>query len=224
MNKKGISDDIPPIFFNGTLYSSGEDKANVLNDYFIQQSTLDNPNENTPNVEYTDSEITDIILTHAGVHSVIFFIFLDKSKATGPDMIHNKLLIATVDINKEPLTILFNHCLNEGIFPNIWKIAHVTPLHKKGPENLCNNYCPISLLSCVGKVLERCVHSRVLNYLTVNNIITQSQSRFMTGDSTVNQLTSIYHDLCTSFDQGITTQSIFFDISKAFDRVWHKGL
>ena len=48
-------------------------------------------------------------------------------------MIHNKLLIATVDIITEPLTIrLFNRCLNEGIFPNIWKIAHVTPLHKKG--------------------------------------------------------------------------------------------
>jgi len=130
-------------------------------------------------------------------------------------MSHNKLLIATVDIITEPLTILFNRCLNEGIFPNIWKIAHVTPLHKKGPENLCNNYRPVSLLSCVGKVLERCVHSRVLNYLKVNNIITQSQSGFMSGDSTVNQLTSIYHDLCTSFDQGITTQSIFFDLSKA---------
>ena len=174
-----------------------------MNDYFIQQSTLDNPNENTPNVEYTDSEFTDIILTHADVHSVI--IFLDNSKATGPDMIHNKLLIATADIITEPLTILFNRCLNEGIFPNIWKFAHVTPLHKKGPENLCNNYRPISLLSCVGKVLERCVHSRVLNYLKVNEIITQSQSGFMPGDSTVNQLTSIYHDLCTSFDFFLST-------------------
>ena len=122
------------------------------------------------------------------------------------------------------IVILFNRCLNEGIFPNIWKIAHVTPLHKKGPENLCNNYRPISLLRCVGKVLERCVHSCVLNYLKVNNIITPSQSGFTPGDSTVNQLTSTYHDLCTSFDQGITKQSIFFDISKAFDRVWHKGL
>ena len=56
--------------------------ANVLNDYFIQQSTLDNPNENTPNVEYTDSEITDNILTHADVHSVIKK--LDKLKAKGP--------------------------------------------------------------------------------------------------------------------------------------------
>ena len=38
-----------------------EDKANSLNDYFIQQSTLDNPNENTSDVQYTNSEITDNI-------------------------------------------------------------------------------------------------------------------------------------------------------------------
>ena len=127
MNKKGISDNIPPIFFIGTLYSSSEDKANALNDYFTQQSTLDNPNENTPNVEHTDSEITDTILTLADVHNAIKH--LDKSRATGPDMIYNELLIAIVDIITEPLTILFNRCLNEGIFPNIWQTAHVTPLH-----------------------------------------------------------------------------------------------
>ena len=61
MNEKGISDDIPPISFNGSLYSSSEHKANVFNDYFIQQSTLGNPNENTSDVQYTNSEITDNI-------------------------------------------------------------------------------------------------------------------------------------------------------------------
>ena len=78
------------------------------------------------------SEITDIIPTQADVHNVIiFFFFLDKSKATGTDMIHNKLMIATVDFITESLPMLFNRCLNEGIFPNICKIAHVTPLCKK---------------------------------------------------------------------------------------------
>ena len=67
MNKKGIY-----------LYSSSEDKANAFNIYFIQQSTLDNPN--TPNVEYTDSEITDIILTHADVHRVILKNRLKKNR------------------------------------------------------------------------------------------------------------------------------------------------
>ena len=125
--KKGISDDIPPISFSGTLHSSSKDQANAFKDYFIQQSSLDNPNENTPDVEHTDSEITDIILTLADVHNAIKH--LDKSRATGPDMIYNELLIAIVDIITEPVTILFSRCLNEGIFPNIWQTAHVTPLH-----------------------------------------------------------------------------------------------
>ena len=101
------------------MYSCSKHKANAFNGYFIQQSTLDNPNENTPDVECTDSEITDIP-THADEHNVI--INLAKSKATGPDMIHNKVLIATADIITEPLTIIFNRCLNDGIFPNIWNI------------------------------------------------------------------------------------------------------
>jgi len=92
-----------PSFFNGILYSSSEDKANVFNDYFIQHSTLDNPNKNTPYVGYTDSEVTDIILTHSDVRNAITN--LDNSKAAGPDMIHNKLLIATVDVITEPLSI-----------------------------------------------------------------------------------------------------------------------
>ena len=82
----------------------------------------------------------------------------------------------------------------------------------------CNNYRPISLLSCIGKVLEKCIHKHVYNFLQYN-IITQSQSGFIPGDSTVNQLLCIYNDLCSSFDKGITTQAVYLDISKAFDRV-----
>ena len=51
-----------------------------------------------------------------------------------------------------------------------------------------------------------------------------SKTGFIPGDSTVNQLVCIYNDLCSAFDSGTTAQAVFFDISKAFDRVWHKGL
>ena len=112
----------------------------------------------------------------------------------------------------EPLTYLFNQSLNEGIFPTVWKTAHVTPIHKKGDKEQCTNYRPISLLSCVGKTLEKCVHYHVSNYLNANQIITLSQSGFTPKDSTVYQLLSIYDDFCKSFDSEITTQAIFFDI------------
>ena len=33
-----------------------------------------------------------------------------------------------------------------------------------------------------------------------------------------------YNDLFSSVDKGITTQAVYLNISKAFDRVWHMGL
>ena len=68
------------------------------------------------------------------------------------------------------------------------------------------------------------IHKHVYNFLQYNNIITQSQSGFIPGDSTVNQLLCIYNDSFSSFDKGITMQAVYLDISKAFDRVWHTGL
>ena len=149
---------------------------------------------------------------------------LDANKAVGPDLIHNKLLLASADYISEPLSIIFNKCLYESRFPCSWKTAHVTPIHKKGPKNTCNNYRPISLLSCVGKLFEKCVQKHIFNYLRENDILTHSQSGFIPGDSTINQLLSIYNDLCSAMDIKRTTQAVYLDISKAFDRVWHKGL
>ena len=62
---------------------------------------------------------------------------LSTAKATGPDQIHNIIIIFLngAGIISEPLTFLFNRSLNEGIFPTIWKTAHVTPIHKKVTKN-----------------------------------------------------------------------------------------
>ena len=43
-------------------------------------------------------------------------------------------------------------------------------------------------------------------------------------NSTVNQLVDIYNTFCRALDDGKEVRAIFCDISKAFDRVWHKGL
>ena len=62
------------------------------------------------------------------------------------------------------------------------------------------------------------------NFLQANKLITPSQSGFIPGNSTVNQLVCIYNELCSSFGSGITTQAVYSDISKAYDRVWNKCL
>ena len=221
--KKGSqAEGIPPIEHNGTLHYNNKDKANVFNEIFVSQSSLDDPNSPLPHVDFHAQDLSEIQISEQDVKNEIKKLTLNK--ATGPDKIHNILLIAASDVLAKPLSSFFNRCLEESKFPTPWKLAHVTPVYKKGNKDDCTNYRPISLLSCVGKLLERCVHKHVNAFLTENELISSSQSGFQTGDSTVNQLVSIYNNFAKHYDQGITTQAIFFDISKAFDRVWHKGL
>ena len=64
----------------------------------------------------------------------------------------------------------------------------------------------------------------LLIYLTAHKLISKNQSGFQPGDSCINQLLSITHEIFTSFDNGLELRSVFLDISKAFDKVWHEGL
>ena len=56
-----------------------------------------------------------------------------------------------------------------------------------------------------------------------NNLISSNQLDFKLGDSCIYQLLSITHEIYQSFDNGFEVRGIFLDISKAFDKVWHKG-
>ena len=109
---------------------------------------------------------------------------LDANKAVGPDIISNKMLIAVkVQISK-PLCMLFNKSLHQNIFPTDWKLAHVIPLFKAGDKSFPSNYRPISLLSCVSKLLEKIVFKHIFNHLQGNKLLCKFQSGFLPGCST----------------------------------------
>ena len=70
--------------------------------------------------------------------------------------------------------------------------------------------------------MERCVHKHLFNYIQENEILTSFQSGFVPGDSSTFQLLHTYH--CEAVDAGKEVRVVFCDISKAFNRVWHRGL
>ena len=72
--------------------------------------------------------------------------------------------------------------------------------------------------------MERCVHKHLYNYVVSHKLLTPFQSGFIQGDSTTYQLLHTYHTFCEAVDNGKEVRAVFCDISKAFDRVWHKGL
>ena len=120
--------------------------------------------------------------------------------------------------------IIFEYILETGIFPDQWKEANVTPVHKKNDKQIISNYRPISLLPTLAKLFERIIFKNLYQYLNVNNLITKNQPGFRPGDSCTNQLLSLVHEIHENFDCGLEVRSIYLDMSKAFDKVWHEGL
>ena len=104
-----------------------------------------------------------------------------------------------------------------------WQMLHQFIKKKDDPSDV-SNYRHISLLSTIGKILEKIVHKYVFNFFLDNEVITTLQSGFIPGDSTVNQLVDVNNTFCKALDEGKEIRAIFCDISKAFDRVWHRGL
>ena len=72
--------------------------------------------------------------------------------------------------------------------------------------------------------MERCIYKYLYNYVISNQFLTPLQSGFVSGDSTTCQLLHTYHMFCEAVDNGKEVRTVFCNISKAFDRVWHKGL
>jgi hypothetical protein len=160
----------------------------------------------------TEQEVIDMLCT------------LNANKAVSPDIISNRMLVSVKKEISKPLCSLFNKSLREKVFPSDWKIVHVIPLFKNGDKSLPSNYRPMSLLSCVSKVLEKNIFKHVFNHLLGNKLLYKFQSGFIPGHSTSHQRIELYHRILLALETKQVTSVTFADISKAFDIVWVKAL
>ena len=132
---------------------------------------------------------------------------------------HTPWLSSLMLLCPDSLTVIFNASLQQGKVPSAWKVANVTLVFKKGDNTCVENYRPISLLSLVSKVLERCIHKKILPFL--QPIISDGQHGFMPNRSCVTQLVDFTHNLGSTYDRGCDTDVVYLDFSKAFDSVNH---
>ncbi len=149
---------------------------------------------------------------------------VEVGKATGPDNVSPRVLKNCAKELSGPLTTVFQTCLRENKWPSTWKEARVVPVHKKSLRSEPSNYRPISLLSVVGKVLERLVAGVICQHLSENNLLSDRQFGFRPGRSTSDLLLLLTKDWQNALDEGLDTLVVALDIAGAFDRVWHAGL
>ena len=222
---KSKAPKIPPLLVDNKFILNCKEKAKLFTTFFCKQCTMNVTTSVLPILTYKTNERLDNVAVT--INDIIPLIRkLDPNKATGPDGISCKMLLLCGDTVTLPLKILFTNILSTGIYPNTWKLANVTPIHKKSDKQLIKNYRPVSLLPICGKILEKIIFNQLYSFLNTNNLITKKQSGFRPGDSTTNQLLDFVDTIHQSFDANPTLEvrAVFMDISKAFDKVWHEGL
>ena len=149
---------------------------------------------------------------------------LDPAKAPGYDQISTQVLKNCSKSLSEPLAMIFNKSISEGVMPTGWKTANITPIHKGGDATCAGNYRPISLLSCVAKVLEGYMDEWLRQDIAAGSGFSECQHGFVKNKSCMTNLLKCVSDWTKNLDEGYATDVIYLDMSKAFDRVPHDVL
>ena len=151
----------PPSKVNNNSITDDVEKAEIFNTFFLKHSNIDDSGtpepDGTPKIE---NRLTTVQIYEQDILDLLKN--LDIGKATGPDRISHLMLKKAGSSISHSLTRLSNLSLSKSEFPSPWKKANVTPLFKKDDKSITDNYRPVSLLSCVGRLFECAVFKYVL--------------------------------------------------------------
>lgn len=150
---------------------------------------------------------------------------LKSTMACGVDSISINLLKMSAASLAGPIAHIINLVFTTGIFPSQLKEAIVTPIYKKnGCKSAPENYRPISVLSNLGKIIEKVIKTRLVDYLTNKNIISENQFGFVSGRNTSQAAAHLVTSIVDKLEKGKKCLGVFLDMTKAFDSVSHKLL
>ena len=169
-----------------------------------------------------DDEVTRPVLT---TEVVRLLQRLRPGKAPGPDGVSTDLLRAASFELADVLAVLFTASLRTGHVPSRWRRAWVRLLPKPGkPHTSAADFRPISLTSCLGKILERLVARRLLLWCDSHDLLPREHSGFRFGRDSIEQVVLLQQRTTQAFNGGLCTAVAALDIHKAYDSVWHAGL
>ena len=155
INKKKTL-NIPPLLENGIFVTNLQTKADILGDYFVQQCSTIVNSSTLPNYQPTcNALLQSLDIDREKVTKLIRA--LDTAKAHGCDDISISMIKICDTSIVEPLCLIFEKCLETGIYPSMWKKANIIPVHKKESRQSKQNYRPISLLPIFGKIFEKII-------------------------------------------------------------------
>jgi Reverse transcriptase (RNA-dependent DNA polymerase) len=148
-----------------------------------------------------------------------------KNTAPRPDNIHNVMLNNLNPSSLQYLLAIYNRLWVEEVFPESWREAINIPILEPGKsKEQVSSYRPISLTSCLCKLLERMINKRLMWLLESQNLLTPEQSGFRRGRSVLDHLVRLEEYINDAFLTKQHVVAILFDLEKAYDTTWRYGI
>jgi hypothetical protein len=217
---------IEKINIDGKIINDSKQIADSFNDYFCGIGKALSQKLPKMSMSYTNflkqSNPNSMFVNPITQHEIIQEISkLKDKKAIGVHDIPVRILKSSKEILARPLERICNMSIQQGVFPNLMKIARVTPIHKNNEREYLQNYRPISILCCVSKIIEKLMYKRLNNFLEKYSILYDKQFGFHHKHSTIHALTEVTEKIKFALDNDELVMGIYLDVKKAFDTVNH---
>ena len=210
---------------DGIVYNKPSDLARIMNSFFLNKGQM--LRENLPQNPGNPLLLVEKLMENRScsfklksVHPDTVLKTLSNLKASsscGTDEIGSNVLKLIKNEITPVLTHIVNLSISNQTFPKFWKQAKVIPLHKKDEVLYAKNYRPVSLLSVLSKVLERCIFAQMMDYLEGNQPLHPSHHGFRAKHSTVSALVQMFDTWIEAFEDDEVSAVIMLDMSAAFE-------
>lgn len=229
LDKNLTSEEVKSIKVNDKIVNSKLQIADEFNSYYI------NIAEQMANkIKISGSSYDNDVLQHNNnsmflkpineVETKKYIVELKCNKSPGFDEITANTLKEVADYIALPLTNIINLSFESSECPDHFKTAIVKPLYKGGDKELIENYRPISLISNLGKIFEKALKYRLVDYLTKSNLLSNRQFGFKQNTSTQDAIAQLTNLIYKNIDNSDPTIAVFIDLAKAFDTISHTKL
>ena len=149
---------------------------------------------------------------------------LKNKKSMGMDNLSSSFLKVALEYIVEPLTYIYNLCIEFSVFPDVWKCARVVPIPKGSNTSDLDNYRPISMLSVLSKPLEKHINKNISSFMETKSLFHELQSGFRKHHSCSTAITRMCDTWLSAINNSQLAAAVFLDFRKAFDLVNHNIL
>ena len=195
-----------------------DEQAHVFAEHFAEQ-------QNLPGIPYDLSNSNVLWNDPFSLAELDAAINSTRNTTPGEDGITVHRLKAHNKHSKEKFLGILNQMFQSGTVPEGWMSALILPIWKRGrPKAVVGSYRPISLTSVPGKVMERMLLKRILDWIMTRPIVNDRHFGFLPNSDSCKALYVFYQDIRQARNKSEFVCAVKLDIQSAYDSVWRDAL